>query len=81
MRPGQLEDTNELISYILTSFTKKAFGNCEEWRSLTWFRVKKVPAGNYTFYVQLIGDSELKLSVKVKGETMVPAIAQERVPR
>ncbi|SEI38468.1 iron complex outermembrane recepter protein [Dyadobacter koreensis] len=39
------------------------------------FRIKKVPAGNYILYVQLIGYSAIEQYIEVKGETTVPAIS------
>ncbi|WP_215239641.1 TonB-dependent receptor [Dyadobacter helix] len=39
------------------------------------FRIKKLPFGNHTLYVQLVGYGAIEQAVEVKGETTVPAIS------
>jgi iron complex outermembrane receptor protein len=39
------------------------------------FRIRKVPFGKHTLYVQLIGYSAIEQQIEVRGETIVPAIS------
>lgn len=39
------------------------------------FRLRKVPFGNYTLYVQLVGYSAIERQIQVDGETVIPSIS------